>query len=102
MKRRPAGRSRLDTFEPKVREIPRVDERVDGSNGVLLVDPVVQALRQKRRLTAIWPFNEPLHEHPRRIIKGIIERSAFSHSQGQKLTSRQRRAFVCCSLESKS
>jgi hypothetical protein len=32
----------------------------------------------------IRSLNEPLHDHPRRIIRGIITTLVFSHTQGQK------------------
>jgi hypothetical protein len=79
----PSGRCWLDTIEPEAGQIERIDKGVDHANGVLLVDPVVEALRQKRRLPPICPFDEPLHDHPRRIMKGSIAAPVFSHSQGQ-------------------
>ncbi len=69
MKGGPPGRCRLDTIEPETAEIERIDEGVDHANRVLLVDPVVEALRQKRRLSPICSLDEPLHDHPRRIIR---------------------------------
>jgi hypothetical protein len=78
----PPRRCRLDAVKSEIAEIERIDEGVDHANGVLLVDPVVEARRQERRLPTIYPFNEPLHGHPPRIIRGIIECPLFSHSQG--------------------
>ena len=45
MKGRPAGLSRLH-LEAKLREIERIDKRIDGPNGIVLADPIVEALRQ--------------------------------------------------------
>jgi len=42
------GRCGLDAVEPETGEIESIDERVDHANGILLVDPVVEALWQKR------------------------------------------------------
>jgi hypothetical protein len=55
-------------------------------NRIFLVDPVIEALRQKRRLSPVCSLNEPLHDHPRRIIEGIITTLVFSHTQGRELT----------------
>jgi len=44
---RPAGSCRLNTVEPEVGEIERIDKGVYCANRVLLVDPIVQALGQK-------------------------------------------------------
>jgi hypothetical protein len=82
----PSGRCRLDTIEPEASQIQRIDEGVDHANRILLVDPVVEAFRQKRRLSPICSLDKPLHDHPRRIIRGIIEWRFFSHSQGRQLT----------------
>ena len=75
----PTGRCRLDTVKPEAGEIERIDERIDRANGILLVDPVVEALRQKRRLSPICSLDEPLHDHPRRITRGIIVGPVFLH-----------------------
>src|ERR1700730_14760297 len=61
----PPSLRRLDPFELEFSEIERIDERVDHSNRIVLVDPVVQALRKQRTLSAIRPLNEALHSIPR-------------------------------------
>ena len=58
------SRCGLNTVEPEIGEIECVDEGVDHADGVFLVDPVVEALREKRRLPTICSFDEPLHGHP--------------------------------------
>ena len=60
----PPGRCGLDTVKPEIGEIERIDEGVDCANRILLVDPIVEALRQQRRLSPICSFDEPLHDHP--------------------------------------
>lgn len=37
--------------QPKRRQIERIDKQIDHPNKVLLRDPVVQPLREKRRLS---------------------------------------------------
>jgi hypothetical protein len=51
-----AGRGGVDAIKPKIAEIERIDEGVYRANWVLLVDPVLKAFRQKRRLAAICPL----------------------------------------------
>jgi hypothetical protein len=48
-----------------------------------MIDPVIQAFRQQRRLIAISPFNESLHQSPPQIARPHIPDSTFSRSQGQ-------------------
>src|SRR3981189_347798 len=86
MIRGPAGRCRVDAIEPEVAEFQRIDEHIDRANRITLVDPIIQAFRQKRRLLAIRPLNETLHHFPRRFSKGIIASMGFSHSLGHVWT----------------
>ena len=79
---RPAGRRRLDPVEPELGQIERIDERVDHANRIALVDQVIEAFRQQRRLPAIRPRNKALHAIPPQIARRIIQRATFSHSQG--------------------
>jgi hypothetical protein len=67
---RPAGSCRLNTVEPEVGEIERIDKGVYCANRVLLVDPIVQALGQKCRLASISSIDEPLHDHPPKNHQG--------------------------------
>ena len=60
----PASCCRLDTVEPEVGEIERINEGVDCANRIVLVDPIIKALRQKCRLSSIRSLDEPLHDHP--------------------------------------
>src|SRR6266849_3573336 len=69
MVRRPARRCRIDAIEPEVEEFQRIDEHIDRANRVALVDPIIEAFRQQRRLLAIHPLNETLH-HPPAIQQG--------------------------------
>jgi 2-polyprenyl-6-methoxyphenol hydroxylase-like FAD-dependent oxidoreductase len=62
---RPSSFRRLDPVKPHFSQSQRIDERVDHSNRIVLVDPVVQALRKQCGLSAIRPLNEALHEIPR-------------------------------------
>jgi hypothetical protein len=62
---RPPSVCRLDPFEPQFSKIERIDKRVNHSNRIVFVDPVVQAFRKQRTLAAIRPLNEALHAIPR-------------------------------------
>ena len=84
MIRRPPGRRRLDPFEPELGKIQRIHERIDDTNRIALVDVVIEAFGQQSRLPAICLRNEALHQSPRRITRGTIERHAFSHTQGHE------------------
>ena len=55
---RAAGRRRLDILETQIAEIERVDERIDRTNRIAFIDPVIEAFRQQRRLPAIRPRYE--------------------------------------------
>ena len=80
MVRRPAGRCRIDAIKPEVAEFQSIDEHIDRANRIALVDPIIEAFRQQRRLLAIRPLNETLHHFPRRFSKRIIAWEEFSHS----------------------
>lgn len=82
----PARRCRLHAAETQFGEIEHVDERIDHANTIALIDPVIEAFRQQRRLPAIRPCNEALHQIPPQIAWRIIAPYAFSRSQGQKRT----------------
>jgi hypothetical protein len=53
-----------DPDETGLSESERIEKRVDHSNRIILVDPVVQTLKKQRRLSAIRPLNETLHSIP--------------------------------------
>src|SRR5258708_38264491 len=61
---RPARRCRLDAYEAEIGQIERVDKRIHHTNGIALLDPLIEAFRQQRRLSAIGTLNEALHELP--------------------------------------
>ena len=66
---RASRRCRIDAIEPEVAEFQRIDEHIDRANRIALVDPIIKAFRQQRRLVAIRPLNETLH-HPPAIQQG--------------------------------
>jgi hypothetical protein len=66
----PPSVRRLDPFEPQFSKIEGIDKRVDYSNRIGFVDPVVQAFRKQRTLSAIRPLNEALHAIPRKPPNG--------------------------------
>src|SRR5215475_10296398 len=90
MIRWPPRRRWLDALKAQLGKIQGIDEGIDHANRIALVNPVIEAFRQQRRLRTIRPGNEALHLFPRRIIRRILAAPAFSHSQGQ---SRSRKAY---------
>src|SRR2546428_6732158 len=85
-----AGRLRVNSNEPKISQIEPVDKNVNDTNRIVLVDPILQALRKQRALSSILALNEALHLIPR-VSRGnpnsrITPDAAFSHSLGQDLT----------------
>jgi hypothetical protein len=60
----PASRCRLNTFKTKFGEIEQINERVDHANAIALVDPIIKAFGQQRRLPASRSRNEALHDLP--------------------------------------
>ena len=82
MIRRPAGRCWINAIEPELAQFQRIHEHIDRANRIALVDPIIEAFRQQRRLPAIRPLNETLHHFPRRFSKRIIASTEFSHSLG--------------------
>src|SRR5215472_10334256 len=79
----PPSLRRLHPFEPELSEIERIDKRIDNSNRIVLVDPVVQTFGKQCRLCASRPFNEALHWAPPNP-QWIISCQGFSHSQGRE------------------
>src|SRR5438132_5673044 len=77
MVRRPSRCLGIDTDEPELRQIQLVDEDVDHANRIILANPIFQAFRKERALSAIRAFNEALHQIPPRIRAGIITRKSL-------------------------
>src|SRR5437660_12207744 len=90
MVRRPSRCLGIDTNEPELRQIQLVDEDVDHANRIILANPIFQAFRKERALSAIRAFNEALHQIPPRIRAGIITRESL-------LSERFYTAWVNCS-----
>src|SRR5205807_10031125 len=76
MVRRPSRCLGIDTDEPELRQIQLVDEDVDHANRIILANPIFQAFRKERALSAVRAFNEALHQTPPRIRAGIITRES--------------------------
>jgi hypothetical protein len=76
----PAGRCRINAIEPEIAQFQRIHEHIDRANRIALVDPIIEAFRQQRRLLAIHPLNETPHRFPHRFSKRIIASTRFSHS----------------------
>jgi hypothetical protein len=62
---RPARRLRLNPGKAEFSKIERGNERVDHPNRIILVNPIIEALGQKRRLTPIRSLDKALHRFPR-------------------------------------
>src|SRR4051794_5051245 len=80
-------------------QVQRIHEHIDRANRIALVDPIVEAFRQQRRLLAIHHLNETLHHFPRRFSKGIIASTRFSHSLDPEQKSALARRRVDIAIE---
>jgi len=69
MVRRPAGRCRINAIEPEVAQFQRIHEHIGRANRIALVDPIIEAFRQQRRLLAIRPLNENVRERATKLMK---------------------------------
>ena len=65
MIRRPPSDLGSDPVKSQFRQIECINEDVNHLNGIVLVDPVFQALRKQRALSAIRALNEAPHPIPR-------------------------------------
>jgi len=74
---RPTRHRRLDALKAQFGNVQCIDESVDHANRIALVNPVIEAFRQQRRLRPIRPCNEARHQFPRRIIRRILAAPAF-------------------------
>jgi len=77
MRSRPSGLRRLGPFEFQLGEIERIDECVDHSNRVVLVDPVVQAFRKQRALAAIYSLDKSASSDPPQIAMESYRTESF-------------------------
>ncbi len=84
---RPARCLRSDPVEPKAAQIKRLDKRLDHVDGIVVLDPIVQAFRQKGHLGTVDPFDKSTHPSPRLPTRERYLTRPFSHSQGQVLKS---------------
>jgi hypothetical protein len=60
-----ARRVGRDAVEADLTHIDRIHESIDHPNGIVLVDPVIQALGKQGALRAIHALDETLHPIPR-------------------------------------
>jgi hypothetical protein len=61
---RAARRRRRRPRKPQGGKIELVDEKVDHPNRVLLIDIILQAVREQCPLHPIFAVDEPMHRHP--------------------------------------
>jgi len=59
-----AGLGGLYALEAQLGQIERLHERIDCANRIALIDKIVEAFRQQRRLTPISPRDKALHRSP--------------------------------------
>src|SRR5262249_24928032 len=55
--------------KPQGGQVQFINEDLDHPNRVLLVDVILQAMRQQRRLHPIFAIDEPMHRRPPRSPK---------------------------------
>src|SRR5262245_44516520 len=73
-----------NAVKAELNEIEPINEHINGANRIALVDPIIEAFRQQRRLLAIGSLNEPLHRLSRQNVRKHITDSTFLRSQGQR------------------
>src|SRR5262249_41088325 len=69
MIRRPTGCFRIDPAKAKLAQIEFLNKNVDHANGIVLINPVFQALRKQRALPTIRALNEAPHPIPPQIAQ---------------------------------
>src|SRR5262245_39155558 len=69
MIRRPTGCFRIDPAKAKLAQIEFLNKNVDHANGIVLINPVFQALRKQRALSTIRALNEAPHPIPPQIAQ---------------------------------
>ena len=78
-----AGCLGIDPTKPKLGQIESFDEDIDHASRIVLADPVFQAFRKRRGLTAIAPSTKRLIRSSRKshenLIAGIKTGDAFLH-----------------------
>jgi hypothetical protein len=74
MKDWPPPCRRFDAVEAQLFQVERINIDIDRANRILLINPVIRALRQQHRLNPVCAFHKPIHDNPRRITNGIINR----------------------------
>src|ERR1700729_175870 len=74
-----AGCFGIDPTKPKLGQIEFFDKGIDHANRIVLADPVFQAFRKQRGLTAIDPLNEAPHP-----ILPQIARESYRGNQNRR------------------
>jgi hypothetical protein len=89
---RPTCRLGHDTVEPELTQVDRLHEGVDHADGIVLVDPVIQALGKQRRLPPIQTFNKTPHPIPPQPSRNLTILPRFYTARVQE--QRSERPFV--------
>ena len=67
-----------NTVKPEVPQIERIDECIDDSDRIVLIDPVVQALGKQGGLAAIHAFDKAPHRIPQTSASNPITGRVFT------------------------
>src|SRR6516165_1094215 len=97
----PPSLRRRHPFEAELSEIERIDKRIDHSNRIVLVDPVVQTFGKQRRLCASRPLNEALHWPPQPPMDYIMRGVFTQPGSCRRSSSAARRPLVAMSNAAK-
>jgi hypothetical protein len=79
---RPTSRLGHDTVEPELTQADRIHEGVDPADGLVLVDPVIQALGKTGSSDCDLTLQQNAPSDSPRSCRGILPSAAFLHSQG--------------------
>ena len=79
MSARVAGTVFSDVTVSELDQIEPINEHIHGANRIAIVDPIIGAFWQQRRLLAISTSNQPLHRLSPQIARKHITDSVFTH-----------------------
>ena len=85
----PSRRRELDPREAKWAPIKRVDEGIDRTSRIDLIDEVIETFGQQRRLPTVRTFDEALHPCP---LKKVNVRFGSYYGLNSDIVSSRRRA----------
>src|SRR5262245_46328030 len=89
---RSTGLCRQRTFETEVAQVQFIDEQINRANRVVLLNPVIQQLREQNNLRSILTIDVSAHASPQLCDAAIVPHHSyaeFSHSLGRFLPRRK-------------